>query len=331
MPVKKKIAKKKKIIKRIKHASVESITMPTDYSLKKTGISQSMLGAFQCCPQRFLFMVNRWKRMEGDRVFEFGNIYHEMLDQAYSKGKVPSNKILSNRINKYAKHREPELSATALDEFNRQLDLAEMILQEYFKFYSDDFKDIHFLEMEEVFEVSFMGNTLRGKKDGKFNYVKKPDVKWMMEHKTKGRVDTDILESVLNFDLQNHFYMLADDIQYNHGTKNVLYNIIRNPGLKQTKKETWKEYVQRIRKDIQSRPEFYFIRYECPYTSKNKKRFENELFEKFKCLQLFINGKIGFYRNELACKSPYRCEYLDACASGNMVGYIQGDSLFPEL
>ena len=45
----------------------------------------------------------------------------------------------------------------------------------------------------------------------------------------------------------------------------------------------------------------------------------------------FLRGKLKLYRNQLACEIPYRCEYLQACGSGNMNGYVQGTTLFPEL
>lgn len=313
------------------HTLVENITLPNNYSLQKEGISQSLLGAWQSCPQRFLFMVNRWIKIDGDAVFEFGNIYHEMLDQSSTAGKAPSKSILKGRLKRYAKKREHELSANALESFGEKIELAGMILEEYFKYYPEDFAEKTVIKAEQLFEVEFNGVVLRGKKDLRFYFNKNPNQIWLKEIKTKGRIDADILEGVLNFDLQNLFYILADDIEYNDDVKFVLYDIIRNPGHKRNANETFQQYVDRIHAHIIKEPEHFFVRYECPYTLNTKKRFKKELIVKLNLLQLFLSGKIPFYRNECACHTPYKCQYLDACASGNMVGYKQQDLLFPEL
>jgi hypothetical protein len=38
-----------------------------------------------------------------------------------------------------------------------------------------------------------------------------------------------------------------------------------------------------------------------------------------------------FYKNECACDQPYQCDYLNACSSGKLCGYIKNKYLFPEL
>lgn len=317
---------KKKKVKR-----VSDIKLPTDYDIRKTGSTQSLISAFPSCRQRYLFVVNRWKPIDGGQVFEFGNIYHEMLDKAYNAYSVPSKAILKRRLKKYQSIREPEFSAISLEHFERQIAMCEMILTEYFKYYADDFTKKVFTECERVFEVDFCGFILRGKKDARFYHQKKKSIHWLMEHKTKGRVDADILESVLNFDFQNLTYITADDLEYDQDMQNVLYNIIRNPGHKQKSGESFLAYVERIRQDIKERPEHYFIRYECPYDTSVKKEFCVELYDMLCEAEKFLQGELPLYKNRNACKMPYRCQYLDACVMGNMSGYCQQDTWFPEL
>lgn len=317
--------RKKKIMK------VCDIKLPTDYDLKKEGTSQSLLSAFPSCRQRYLFLVNRWKPIDSGNVFEFGNIHHEMLDKAYSAGRPPSKGILKRRLNKYQSIREPEFSAMSLEHFERQIALSEMILPIYFEYYQDDFLKVTFVECEEVFELNFVGYIIRGKKDARFIYNKKKKIIWLMEHKTKGRVEADILEGVLNFDFQNLFYLLADDLEYGDDTSNVLYNIIRNPGHKQKKGESFLAYIERIKQDILERPEHFFIRYECPYDIATKNEFKIDLYNTLCEVEKFLNGDLPCYKNRNACKMPYKCQYLNACSSGNMTGYIQQDTWFPEL
>lgn len=331
MPVKKKAVKRKRLIKKKISIKVADVTIPKNYSIEKDGITQSLLSSFQSCRQRFVFQINRWQKIGGEGVFEFGNIYHEMLDQSFQDGKAPSNLVLSRRLKKYARIRRKELSVLVLNKFEDMLALAEMILQEYFIYYADDFKKLKIIKPEQLFKQKFNGALLRGKKDLRFAFKRNTKLIWMMEHKTKGRIEEDILESVLNFDLQNLFYITADDVEYNDDVKNVLYNIIRNPGHKRKSGESLKEYIKRIRDDIKSRPEHFFIRYECPYSQATKNNFKRELKYKLQDVKDLLSGKLKVYKNEVACKSPYRCQYLDACASGNMVGYQQQKFLFPEL
>lgn len=316
--------------KKLKAVKIQDVTIPDDYDLKRDGITQSLLSDFQCCPLRFLLGINRWELVEGDRVFEFGNIYHDILDRCFQLSRFPSKATLKGWLKNYSRKRKKELSSMALYEFDKQLALAEMILQEYFKHYDDEFENIQVDVPEQLFDIDFYGFRLKGKKDLRFYYYNKDNV-WLMEHKTKGRIEEDILEDVLNFDLQNLFYLTADDIEYEAGMKNVLYNIIRNPGHKFGKDETLEQYIERIRKFIQKDPDYFFIRYACPYTEQNKKRFVNELKIKLELLNQFMEGFIPFYRNECACKMPFKCKYLRACSSGKLVGYKQRDKMFPEL
>lgn len=323
--------KKKFRPRKLQAVLIKDVTIPEDFSIRKQGLTQSLLGAYQTCPLRFLLLINRWVKPDGDSVFEFGNIYHDALDQSYQNKKAPSNPVLKGRLKRYAKKRVLELSDVALLVFDKQLALSEMILQEYYKWYSDDFKKIKIIKPEQLFNVSFYEWRLRGKKDLRFVWRGKSKDVWLKEHKTKGRIEADILEDVLNFDLQNLFYITADDLEYKQDASNVLYNIIRNPGHKQKKDEAFTQYLERIRKHIQDDPNHFFIRYECPYTQPNKKRFKDELYYKCEQIDKFLNGEIPVWRNELACKIPYRCQYLDACASGKLAGYIQQKTQFPEL
>jgi hypothetical protein len=316
--------------RKLQAVRIDDVTIPEDYDLHEDGISQSLLGAFQSCPLRFLLMINRWQLVGGDAVFVFGNIYHEMLDQSFQAGKAPSNAVLKGRLKRYSKKEEKKLSEVALEDFGKKLKIAEMILQEYYQYYDDEYEKVQVIEPEQNFDVEFHGYRLRGKKDLRFMLGKSKAI-WLMEHKTKGRVDADVLEDVLDFDLQNLFYTTADDVEYQDDVQNVLYNIIRNPGHKKNKSETFEEYVERIREHIQRDPAHFFIRYNCTYNAKNKNRFATELKDKLDLIDMYLEGALPFWRNECACRTPFKCPYLGACASGKLAGYVQQETMFPEL
>ena len=176
--IKKKAVKKVVHVRKYRPILVSDIVTPSDeeFNLHTIGCSQSFLGAFQTCTQRALFMFNRWKKIGGEVKYEFGNIYHEMLDQSFQLGKPFSNRVLSNRLNKYVEVREKEYERDFINDLHQKIELAEMILQEYFKYYPEDFTKITVVEPEQLFHVRFNNQyIMRGKKDLRFYYNKYPN------------------------------------------------------------------------------------------------------------------------------------------------------------
>jgi len=312
---------KHKIIK------VTDVKLPKRYNIKKHGITQSLLSAFPICRQRFLFKINGWQLKDHDGVFVFGNICHYLCEKIYKKKIKPSRILINRLIKKWKKEFGKDLSDFALIGLPRNMAVAEIVMFHYFKFYYKDFK-MKFTAIEEEFCNKLGPYTLLGKKD--LRYAVKNGEE-MMEHKTKGRVEDDMLMYQLPFDFQNLFYITAQKLENDIDMGRVLYNIIRNPGLKQQKKENMKVFLERIDKDITKRPDFYFIRYEVPYSKTKKQSFKKELVYKLMETQKFLDGKMPLYKNESACKVPYKCDHLMACSSGTMTGYHQTDDIFPEL
>jgi hypothetical protein len=300
---------------------------PGDYSLEKTGISQSLLTAYQACRVRFLLTLNRWHHVGGKPATVFGSLVHDVLDKMYSAPKMPSYQQITQWVDEFQVE-----EGTTVDPQQMEYDKAKAnaVLVLYRDHYKDDFAKKKFAGVETVFQVRFGDKVLRGKIDG--TYTDKSGKLWLMEHKTKSRISEDDLFLKLAFDLQNLFYITAYEAVPEHDpVTGVLYNIIRNPGTKPRQGEVPAAYGQRITEEARKRPEYYFLRFEVPYTTPDKKRFREELEIKLDEIDDLIHGDIQVYRNECCCEAPYRCEYLNACASGNMTGYVQTTHLFPEL
>ena len=134
----------------------------------------------------------------------------------------------------------------------------------------------------------------------------------------------------LSFDFQNLIYILADEIQYKESTQGTLYNVVRKPQLKKGKTETLAEFCERVRDDVEKRPEWYFIRWEVPYTKKDKEHFTIELCQKIAAIKLAV-AQNSFYKHENSCTGQYTCEYLPACASNSFANLEKSDNVFPEL
>jgi hypothetical protein len=322
--------------------AINSITIPTDcgdglhipYTLEDVGITQSMLTKFQTCRRAWLLSINRWELPEAGKYMGYGSMVHEVLDKMYTA--VSSGDIRQEEL--------PDLITQSIDAYDMgkawsaedtemQKAKAQAILECYIIIFKKDFGELRFEAVEEQFDIKWNGIRLRGKVDGKFR--DKNGGGWNMEHKNYSKIVEETLSLCLTFDLQNLFYMLADMVTHGKMLKGVLYNILRNPEVR--KMDGGPAEIYRMLKDkVMKDPRHYFIRYELPYGKPDMSQFEEELYHKLADIQFVIGaGKLAqfsmCYKNERACTSPYTCEYIGACASKSLMGYVQKPSLFNEL
>lgn len=309
---------------------VKDIEIPPDYSLEVTGITQSLLSNWGC-RQKFLFKINRWTPNERNKNVEFGNMVHHVLDLAYSAKRMPSEKGIDKWVDQYVAQWEARNMGAGTQDIERHAAVTVCLMAEYLKHYLADFTEKKFTGVEALFSVRWKGFLLRGKKDGR--YLTKAAKKWIMEHKTRSDIDESSISELLAFDLQNLFYITAEEAEdpFNpvHG---VLYNVFRNPQHKLKAGESLKSYAARIRSDAKKRPAHFFVRFEAAYTKADKESFARQLEAKLIEIRGFLRGDLACYRNEAMCKVGFiKCEYLKACSSGTMAGYRQKHHLFEEL
>jgi len=304
------------------------------HDLKKDGITQSMISTYLKCPRQFLFKMNRLSS-EGKRTsFAFGSITHDTLDKIYKwymdHGKLPSILQIKEWVFTYPKTHERWLPSTSsIEEQQKYMGVCYVVVTEYVRFYKKiDFIPGRLVGAEDVFDVKYNGYRLRGKKDLRFNIHGK---RWIMETKTSSRISEDDLKDALSLNLQNLFYVTAEELESAVHVMGVLYNIVRNPGLK-FKENSLEDYCNRIRKDIRKRPDFYFLRFEVPYTSQDKRDFKQDLDQILSSIDTKLRtAQRNFYRNSTSCLGKFKCSFLSACTSGKLIGYVQSKSLFKEL
>ncbi len=317
--------KEKRIPKGKEIIQANQITIPKNYNLHEIGISQSLIIDYLSCRWKFLYSINRWSHIGSEYKYAFGSLIHDMLDKIYNYcrlNKSVTSTLIGDWIDEY------DFGFKITQDIELLKAKAEVLLIAYMKYYPEDFESKKFDEIESVFEVDFHGYKLRGKKDGRFLCKGK---KWLMEHKTKSRIEEALLLQVLNFDFQNLFYITADEIETGEEIQGVLYNIVRNPSSKPKKNERLSQYTIRLRKEVEKDPAHYFLRYEIPYTKADKNRFTYELAEIIWEIQLLLDRTRGIYRNTTGCTSPYNCDFLNACCRNSMIGYERQPSLFMEL
>lgn len=298
------------------------ISKQTEWNMNE-GMSQSLLTAWQSCRVRFVLTVNGWTHVDGQKQTAFGSMVHDVLEHLYKSETVPTEDVITALVDNY----NFDVNVSEQDaEFDKAK--AHALLCEYVKHYEKDWVDKKFIATESEFFCDFAGYKIKGKIDGQ--YRAKNGKIWLMEHKTRSQINEDNLLQRLQFDVQNLMYITGAEITQGIAIQGCLYNLIRKPSMYVRKDENPSSFGARLTDDIKKRPEFYFMRYEIPYTKKDKEVFRKELEMKLKEIDMMLKGDLAVYKNEQSCESPWRCRFLEACSSGKLTNYYKGE-VSPEL
>ena len=170
---------------------------------------------------------------------------------------------------------------------------------------------------------------VRGKWDGVF---RSPTGKlWLLETKTKGRINEADIMDMLNIDLQVGLYLYAIWMVYGEVPGGVYYNVIRTPQLRQKKTETLAEFIKRVDKDLADRPEHYFYRYQASITQKDLEAFRENFKPQVDRLVEWVRGA-SHYRNTKACTlGGISCRFLPICSRGDRSRFVTRTEPFAEL
>jgi hypothetical protein len=132
------------------------------------------------------------------------------------------------------------------------------------------------------------------------------------ELKTTSRLDASYIDR-LDVDFQISWYLEAASRIKQRPIRKMNYAVIRWPSSKQRKKETVEEYIERIQKDYQDRPDFYFHLEPVTRSEEQMKLWRMEAWELHKRILAVENGAFA-PRNTESCVGRYgRCRFLDLC------------------
>ena len=315
------------------------------YNLNTNGVTQSQLLNFLKCRQYSKLNLAGWVPIKPSGAMQFGEMAHQILEDIYGdliahrRTKIPDAGEIMERVGKLVKAYTRDFGQKAGTEVLERLEynalLLESLLPVYFKHWGkEDFTKIKWLEVEKEFSFRLpladgTGITIKGKRDAAYAVGSSS---YLFETKTKSQIDESTITELLAFDFQTDLYSLAMHSDYGKYPSGIRYNILRRPGNKVGKAESYPAFRKRITDEINKKPEYYFMRYKIE-TSKSKiEAFRKELIQIVTEFRDWQAGKLPTYKNTYSCISRYgTCQYINICGSNNFDGFRQRKEVHPEL
>lgn len=320
---------KKSLAKAVKEASKKR--EPLWKGPVKDGVTQSLLGRFIVCRERFrCLVVEGLKTEEGfNHRLEYGSMWH-ICEEALALG---GNPIVNNPVadppwlkalKKYCqglalKYREQQ------DQVQRWYSICKLqfpIYVEWWKKHPDVKKRKPLFQEREFSVLRELPSTQKIRLRGKLDAVDIIDGKlWLQENKTKSDYSEHQLKSQLFFDLQTMFYLTAlEQIRKEEGIKEpiggIRYNVVRRPlgggkysiqqrkgrGNAKTGVESDEEFYARLADTINEAVEpegkhYFFTRLQLPVSQAHLRYFQ------IRCLDPNLEQLILWWR--LIEKDPF--------------------------
>lgn len=314
------------------------------YDYSRDGVTQGLLAMWMECRQKARWFLQGYGSKFTSLALTYGTVGHGVLEQAYEHFRTGKNEGAPSKakvrkylgkVEKQWKLENPKPTKMMLQDLETSLAFAEVILPVYFKYWGSDFKKKKWKKIEGSFKIPITlpdGRKLfvRGKMDGMFR------VKglWLFESKFKSMLNENDIIDTLSLDLQVKLYLWAMWKLYGHIDipSGVLYNIIRRFNLKQRQNENLLQFSKRCAEDLNSRPEWYFYRYEVATLKKDLEEFEQELVGMLTDFCDWWDGKTPHYRNPGSCIMKYgRCWGLTACVEKSPKSLNKRSVVFREL
>lgn len=321
------------------------------YDPEMHGATQSSLNTYMDCQKKARYYLRGLKSTGGSMspALIFGSVFHDFQEHILDEIKAVrishsgdvDNMILEMSLDIFNEKWKPvydEADPKGQVDINYAFAFMEELIPRYFKFYAADFEKMKYTEVEGEFKVHIHKVPIKGKRDGIFTlYNAGRNVgEYLMEHKTKSKIDIDAIEKSMPFNYQNNVYRLAYHLETGKRLKGVCYNMIRKPALRKKVSESTSDFIIRCMEDIDKRPYFYFVRvwdqFKPETSDEFAKGFSNQVL-KFKMWSK--QAEEMDIRNTSKCMNMFGgvCPYLHYCMSNETdhAGLEIKEKLFSEL
>jgi len=265
------------------------------------GISQSLLGRFLCCRERFRLLVVEGLREEMlyNHKIEYGNMW-QICEEYYAAQKPWKEPLLKYVRDSMVTH------SNKADQIVKWYNICKIQFPIYIEHYNKQTESRirKPVKQEHKFHVPYKlpsGRTvwLRGMMDEVFSKNKKL---WLQENKARGDINEEAMKFELPFELQTMIYNKAMQIESSLGNlpampvAGVAYNVVRRPlsdwqgrfNIKQRKgrlnkktgqrtgQESDQQYYERLGDLIKDNPSHFFMRWQSVITKGDSDRFVSE-------------------------------------------------------
>lgn len=316
-----------------KHAFPEKVSelkVPSDYSPTCQGCTNTMLGCYLTCEQKFMFRLNRL-RPEGPTkgALLFGGLVHHVLARVLVDATKVTNLMhaLNGWMEEYRKKEEKNYKIDR-QEFENYCGFVEALIPGYLRVYKRELTARTFTYIEQHMEAMGSYFKWRGKVDALYTPVK---TLWLLEHKTMGRVDEEGILFALMMDSQLRIYDMLVEANVT-ALDGCLFDVIRTPQLRRKQNEPLVDFTARVRDDVQARPEHYFKQWEVKIGKRERAQFMAKLGQIEDRMMRLVSGEDKPLQNTYVCRTPARqCEYLANCATDSTRGLVQQKYVHPEL
>lgn len=134
---------------------------------------------------------------------------------------------------------------------------------------------------------------------------------WLVEYKTASSVDRQYIAR-LRLDGQVTTYLYAMQRVLRQELAGVIYRIIRKPLIRQTQKESFEAYCDRLEADYRERPDFYFTEERLYRSQADLRQYEIDLWNLTQ--RILWERKHAIHpRNPARCTDFGTCEYMPIC------------------
>lgn len=349
MPIRKTATVKKSDVRETFKKAKPNVLRPI-WNLYEHGLTQGAISTFLDCRHQFwLKYVMGYRNKAKGGATAFGSAFHDILahTQHSEPGKKP--KSLDVAVTDYMKSLST-LTPNVQEETSCMLAQIKAIIQLYNKRWEEDHATRTWLKREDTFRFNYtvqpedkyaaFNIPLRGRWDGVFE--KKKNIV-LHETKTKGRIDEEGIAKSLPFDTQTMLYCLAIQRQLKLKPSGTCYDVIRNPQLKLKQNESTLDFVDRIASDIESRPDWYFIRFDVAITEQELKHWEQRfllpvLCEIVRWWESIKTDPLNPWKSHLHYMRPGafwsmygRSDMFEALTSGETFSLERREEPFPEL
>lgn len=302
----------------------------------KDVITQSEIMMRASCPRKWFYKyaLKLDRRAGISRPLVYGQLVHEGLAELYNSGhygETPKEYPIEIRPIKLPD--DMLLMPGDADELELVRQLAQITFDNYRWYYHKLDSKIRVRKVEETFETKFRGVKLSGRID----LVAHPNLRngiYIWDFKTAGRFDAAMLDA-WSFRFQFLYYAWLYWRCTGERPSGNVTNGLRKSRLrpKETKHETKKEYIDRVKENYKGERSKFFYRQRMPLIKGALERFEKDILEPhitaFRLMGIedkegigceLAHGMLGMALNTSQCHLYNSfCEYLPLCQHGSIM------------